>query len=83
MTNSSDHNDNSNNRRGFLHQSVLGTAVAGMTIASNSHVTAQTLADAGEPEITQTVDVLVVGGGTAGQPVVWRFQGCLMLGASR
>lgn len=66
MTNSSNHNDNSNNRRGFLHQSVLGTAVAGMTIASNSHVTAQTRADAGKPEITQTVDVLVVGGGTAG-----------------
>ncbi len=53
-------------RRDFLQQSVMGAAAAGLTIASTSHVTAQTVADAAEVEITNDVDVLVVGGGTAG-----------------
>jgi hypothetical protein len=55
-------------RRDFLQQSVMGTAAAaaGLTIASTSHVTAETVADAADPEITNDVDVLVVGGGTAG-----------------
>ena len=53
-------------RRDFLQQSVIGAAAAGMTIASTSHVTAQTVADAAEVEITNDVDILVVGGGTAG-----------------
>lgn len=54
------------NRRDFLQQSVLGTAAAGLTIASTSHVCAQAPANSLEPEITNEVDVLVVGGGTAG-----------------
>ncbi len=68
LTSSSNSKDETQNktRRGFLQHTVLGSAFAGMTIASTSHVTAQTLADAEEPEITQSVDVLVVGGGTAG-----------------
>jgi hypothetical protein len=54
------------NRRDFLQHSVLGTAAAGLTIASTSHASAQAPAEALEPEITNEVDVLVVGGGTAG-----------------
>ncbi|MGZ0173220.1 MAG: FAD-dependent oxidoreductase [Planctomycetales bacterium] len=53
-------------RREFLQQSVVGTAAAGLAITSTSHVTAQTVPDAAEPEVTNDVDVLVVGGGTAG-----------------
>jgi len=55
-----------NDRRNFLQQSLLGTAAAGLAIASSSHVTAQTIPNAAEPEVTNDVDVLVVGGGTAG-----------------
>ncbi len=55
-----------NDRRRFLQKSVFGTAAAGLAIASSSHVTAQSVAGAAEPEITNEVDVLVVGGGTAG-----------------
>jgi len=53
-------------RREFLQQSVIGTAAAGLTFASISHVSAQAPPDALEPETTNDVDVLVVGGGTAG-----------------
>lgn len=53
-------------RREFLHHSVMGAAAAGLTIASTSHVTAKTVAGGTEPEITNEVDVLVIGGGTAG-----------------
>jgi hypothetical protein len=53
-------------RRDFLQSGLLGTAAAGLAIASTSHVTAQTVPDASEPEVTNEVDVLVVGGGTAG-----------------
>ena len=53
-------------RRDFLQQSVVGAAAAGLTIASTSHVTAQAVTGATETEITNDVDVLVVGGGTAG-----------------
>jgi hypothetical protein len=52
-------------RRDFLQQSV-GAAAAGLVITSNSHVEAQTVPDAAEAELTNDVDVLVVGGGTAG-----------------
>ncbi len=55
-----------NDRRIFLQKTVIGTAAAGLAIASNSHVTAQSVTGAEEPEITNDVDVLVVGGGTAG-----------------
>ena len=53
-------------RRDFLQSGLLGTAAAGLAITSTSHVTAQTVPDAAEPEVTNEVDVLVVGGGTAG-----------------
>ncbi len=61
-------NSASTDRRRFLQQSVLGSAsaAAGLTIASTSHATAQALPNAEEPEVTNDVDVLVVGGGTAG-----------------
>ena len=49
-------------RRQFLQKSLLG----GMAIASTSEVTAQSEEGAKESEVTQDVDVLVVGGGTAG-----------------
>ena len=52
-------------RRKFLQHSV-GTAAAGLAITSTSHVTAQTVPDAVEPEVTNEVDVLVVGAGSAG-----------------
>ena len=61
--NSSSHD---NDRRNFLHKSVFGTAAAGIAIVSDSHVTAQEVSDAAAPEVTNEVDVLVVGGGTAG-----------------
>jgi hypothetical protein len=53
-------------RREFLQQSVIGTAAAGLTIASTTNVSAQAPPEALEPEATDDVDVLVVGGGTAG-----------------
>lgn len=53
-------------RRNFLQKAVLGTAAAGLTIASTSQASAQTVPQAAEPEITNDFDVLVVGGGTAG-----------------
>lgn len=53
-------------RRDFLQKSVFGTAAAGLAIASTSHVSAQTVPNASVPEVTNDVDVLVVGGGTAG-----------------
>ncbi len=49
-------------RRQFIQRSILG----GMAIASTSEVTAQGEEGAKESEVTQDVDVLVVGGGTAG-----------------
>ncbi len=58
--------DQKTDRRDFLQQSVLGAAAAGLTIASTSHAATRTVADAAEPEIANEVDVLVVGGGTAG-----------------
>lgn len=55
-----------NDRRKFLHQSVFGTAAAGLAVSSTSHATVQAIPDAAKPEVTNDVDVLVVGGGTAG-----------------
>ncbi len=65
MTSMTDSNSHTG-RREFLQQSVVGTAAAGLAITSTSHVTAQTVPDAAEPEVTNEVDVLVVGGGSAG-----------------
>jgi hypothetical protein len=53
-------------RRNFLQHSLFGTAGLGLGIASTSEVHAAPVTDAAEPEITHDVDVLVVGGGTAG-----------------
>jgi len=53
-------------RREFLHHTTLGIAGAGLAIASTSNVTAASVPDAAQPEVTNVVDVLVVGGGTAG-----------------
>ena len=54
-------------RRDFLQQTALGAAAAaGLTIASTTNVSAQAPPEALEPEVTNDVDVLVVGGGTAG-----------------
>jgi NADPH-dependent 2,4-dienoyl-CoA reductase/sulfur reductase-like enzyme len=61
----SDH-DHQTDRREFMRQSILGTAGAGLAIASTTSVTAAAVPDAAEPEITNKVVVLVVGGGTAG-----------------
>jgi hypothetical protein len=53
-------------RRNFLQHSLLGTAGLGIGIASTSETNAETAVDAAEPGITEDIDVLVVGGGTAG-----------------
>jgi len=53
-------------RRNFLQHSILGTAGLGLGIASTSEVHAAPTPDALDPELVQDVDVLVVGGGTAG-----------------
>ncbi|MDF1815100.1 MAG: FAD-dependent oxidoreductase [Verrucomicrobiales bacterium] len=58
--------DNPTDRRDFLQQSILGSAGAGLVIASTSHVAAAASTDSSEPELINEVDVLVVGGGTAG-----------------
>lgn len=44
----------------------MGTTGLGMTFASTSEVRAEAVEDGHEPEITHELDVLVVGGGTAG-----------------
>jgi hypothetical protein len=54
------------NRREFLQHSLLGTAGLGLGFASTTEVHAAPVPQAAEPEITEDVDVLVVGGGTAG-----------------
>lgn len=53
-------------RRNFLQHSLFGTAGLGLGIASTAEVHAAPVTDGAEPEIIQEVDVLVVGGGTAG-----------------
>jgi hypothetical protein len=58
--------DKGTGRRVFLQSGLLGTAAAGLTIASTTNVSAQAPPDTLEPEVTDDVDVLVVGGGTAG-----------------
>ncbi|MDA7888846.1 FAD-dependent oxidoreductase [Akkermansiaceae bacterium] len=56
----------STDRRQFLQHSLLGTTALGMAIAATSEVSAAPATDGAEPEVTSQVDVLVVGGGTAG-----------------
>ncbi len=55
-----------NSRRTFLQQSLLGSAGLGLGVATTSEVHAAPAPGSLEPKVTQTVDVLVVGGGTAG-----------------
>lgn len=54
------------NRRDFLRHSMLGASGLGIGIASTTHVHAAPADRAAAPETTDTIDVLVVGGGTAG-----------------
>lgn len=54
------------NRRNFLQHSLLGTAGLGLGVAVTSETHAAPVVEADVPEVTETVDVLVVGGGTAG-----------------
>jgi hypothetical protein len=53
-------------RRNFLQNSLLGSAGLGIGIASTSETHAEPAAGAAAPGITEDIDVLVVGGGTAG-----------------
>lgn len=53
-------------RRNFLQHSLFGTAALGLNIASTTETHAAEAPQAAEPEISDSVDVLVVGGGTAG-----------------
>jgi hypothetical protein len=53
-------------RRNFIQHSLLGTAGLGLGVTSTTEVRAENLPGALEPAVTDTVDVLVVGGGTAG-----------------
>ncbi|MGY8712722.1 MAG: FAD-dependent oxidoreductase [Verrucomicrobiia bacterium] len=57
---------NQSKRREFIQKSLLGTASAGLVVASTSHVSAVSGQQATEPEIINQVDVLVVGSGSAG-----------------
>jgi hypothetical protein len=57
---------NQSKRREFIQKSLLGTASAGLVVASTSHVSAESGQQATEPEIINQVDVLVVGSGSAG-----------------
>jgi hypothetical protein len=64
------HDPRQTDRRTFLQHSLLGAAGAGLAVSSTSHVAVAAETD-GEPDpsapdITDKVDVLVVGGGTAG-----------------
>lgn len=54
------------NRRNFLQHSLFGTAGLGLGIATTGHVQAEPVPDATSTDITHDVDVVVVGGGTAG-----------------
>ena len=61
-----DTNTPNHSRRRFLQHSLIGTAGLGLGIASTSQVRAEPLPNAGDPEIDETYDVVVFGGGTAG-----------------
>lgn len=56
------------NRRQFVHQTVAFGLTTGLLpgIASTTEVNAASVQNTAEPEVTGEVDVLVVGGGTAG-----------------
>ncbi|MCG8599767.1 MAG: FAD-dependent oxidoreductase [Verrucomicrobiales bacterium] len=59
--------DKATDRRDFLQAGFLGTAGVGLAVASTTSVTMAESDPASQtPELTNEVDVLVVGGGTAG-----------------
>jgi hypothetical protein len=58
--------DMKSNRREFLHQSLVGAAGLGLGIASTTEVRAAPVPGATDPAVSAEVDVLVIGGGTAG-----------------
>lgn len=58
--------ESSSDRRRFLQKSLLGTTGLGVAIASTSDVAAKPVAGEKNVDVTQEVDVLVIGGGTAG-----------------
>ena len=54
-------------RRNFLQSGIFGAAGVGLAVSSSSSVVmAETDKTSIQPEVTNEVDVLVVGGGTAG-----------------
>lgn len=53
-------------RRDFIQRSLLGTTGLGFAIASTTEARAAAVPNAASPSINDEVDVLVVGGGTAG-----------------
>lgn len=55
-----------NSRRGFIQHSIVSSAGLGIGISTSSEVHAEPKSQSADEEITQKVDVLVVGGGTAG-----------------
>jgi hypothetical protein len=55
-----------NKRRVFIQNALFGTAGLGFGIASATEVIVDEMPNTAKPEIIEQVDVLVVGGGTAG-----------------
>ncbi|MFM7181133.1 MAG: FAD-dependent oxidoreductase [Verrucomicrobiales bacterium] len=55
-----------NSRRTFLQQSLFGSTGLGLGVASTLDVRAEPAPNSDAPELVDTVDVLVIGGGTAG-----------------
>ena len=54
-------------RRGFLQSGIFGAASVGLAVSTSSSVVmAETDKEIIQPEVTNEVGVLVVGGGTAG-----------------
>ena len=54
-------------RRGFLQSGIFGAAGVGLAVSTSSSVVmAETDKASIQPEVTNEVDALVVGGGTAG-----------------
>jgi hypothetical protein len=57
---------NQSKRREFIQKSLLGTASAGLVVASTAHAAVENKENDFEPEIIDEIDVLVVGSGSAG-----------------
>ena len=56
-----------NPRREFMQKTLLGaSAFAGLSVASTSHAKVENPQKSLEPEVTNEVDILVVGSGSAG-----------------